>query len=425
MIAVRPAYQERRLTSYRRLFDDGLARCTIAACAVSQVIGAHILKQYSEMPCFHITVVHDKEAILNMRVLVVSPEGLPIPPRHGGSVQIYLSNLFRELAKRPDVDVILLSPGQRSERKRISSHATHLTMRASKEQYWRNVHKVIHSYHPDVIQIDNRPAQALEIAKGFPTKRVILNLHSLTFLSRRHISESHAREILNRAVVVCNSADLARTIRSRFRLKSTWHPHVIYPGVTQNQRGIAVARSGPHTPLRVLFVGRVIEQKGVHVLIRAVRALRDSTPVKLTVVGGTHPWERAYRTRLKRMARGLDVKFAGFVQPQKLSSYYESHDILVCPSQKHEAFGLVNLEAMSYGLPVVASNIGGVPEAVGGKGGVLIHSFQSPSQFAAAIRSFASSERYLKYSQAARRHARRFTWSRTARGFAELYRQNS
>jgi spore coat protein SA len=164
----------------------------------------------------------------------------------------------------------------------------------------------------------------------------------------------------------------------------------------------------------------VIEQKGVHVLIQAIRGLK-STPVKLTVVGGTHPWERAYRTRLKRMSRGLNVNFVGFVQPQKLSSYYQSHDILVCPSQRHEAFGLVNLEAMSHSLPVIASRIGGIPEAVGSQGAILIHNYSNPKEFTNALRSLMSKERYKKYSQSALRHARLFSWRRTARGFIALY----
>lgn len=357
-----------------------------------------------------------------MHVMVIAPEGIPIPPTQGGSVQIYLSHLFRELSKRLDVNVTLVSPGQHAREKQISSHATHMTIRAAKTGYWQQVHKVIRTKRPDVIQIDNRPSQALSIMKAFPKKNVMLNLHSLTFLSKRYISYPDAKRVLHQAKVVCNSADLARAIRSRFQLKSTWKPAVIYPGVAQKQGANALIRRSPHTPLRVLFVGRVIQQKGVHVLINAIRALQSSVPVKLTVVGGTHAWEQAYRAKLKTQSRGLNVKFVGFVPPHKLSAYYQSSDILVCPSQRHEAFGLVNLEAMSHGMPVIASKIGGIPEAVGTEGAILIDHYENPREFAAALRSMMSTVRYKKYSKAALIRARRFTWNRTARALMRLYR---
>lgn len=109
---------------------------------------------------------------------------------------------------------------------------------------------------------------------------------------------------------------------------------------------------------RVLFVGRLVYYKGVHVLLDAMAACAGSL-----VIVGEGPLEPALRTYVAE--KGLDsrVLFAGRVSERDLPAYYRACDVLVLPSiARTEAFGVVQIEAMAAGRPVVSTNLPtGVP----------------------------------------------------------------
>jgi glycosyltransferase involved in cell wall biosynthesis len=132
---------------------------------------------------------------------------------------------------------------------------------------------------------------------------------------------------------------------------------------------------------RLLFVGRVIEAKGVHV---AVEALRDAPGRSLTVVGSLA--DEAYATRLRRMAEGLDVTFAGPRTREQVVEAYAAHDALVLPSVWAEPFSITLLEAMASGLPCVVADTGGSPEIVRDGVNGLLYAATDPAACAAALR---------------------------------------
>ena len=105
-------------------------------------------------------------------------------------------------------------------------------------------------------------------------------------------------------------------------------------------------RPQPGGKFHILFVSRLVEQKGLHILLDAIRPLSN---VKLTVVG-----DGPGRDALETQARGLDVSFEGFQDP---TSAYRSADLFVGPYLGPEGMPLVPLEAMSNGLPCILSDI--------------------------------------------------------------------
>lgn len=358
-----------------------------------------------------------------MHIAIVAPEDLPIPATRGGSVQIYLQHLYSEWRTRKSIQITLISPGIRNETLESTYNMRHNVIQKRGDAYWSHVMSKLSIMQPDIIQIENRPAQAMRIKTMLKHEHVILNLHSLTFLGPRHIQQSKVKSVLCAMDgVVCNSYSLKHTILQRYGIHHSKHFHVIYPGVARRQpTSTLVIFQRPHQPLRLLYVGRVIEQKGVHVAIEATRILQRNTPTTLTVVGRTPPWEPNYRSRLRRLAGSMNVNFIGFVAPNQLSHIYQQHDIFICPSQKHEAFGLVNLEAMQHGLPVVASRIGGIPEAIGSKGGIVVHSYRKAKSFARVIQHLKDKHTYRRYSRNAVLRAKRFTWAQTVKQFGSLY----
>lgn len=114
----------------------------------------------------------------------------------------------------------------------------------------------------------------------------------------------------------------------------------------------------------VLFVGRLVEEKGAQYAIRALpRVIKEVGDVVLVVVG-----RGPYLPQLKELASNLgvskDVVFSGFVSEGELPFYYASSDVLVFPTTHVEGFPLVLAEALASGLPIVSSNIGGTPTAI-------------------------------------------------------------
>ena len=114
----------------------------------------------------------------------------------------------------------------------------------------------------------------------------------------------------------------------------------------------------------LIFVGRLVRGKGVHVLIEALRELETrGAPRELTVVG-----EGPALTELRDLAKGLSVKFVGGRRGNELSELMATHRFLIVPSVDPEAFGNVAIEGLACGCMVVACRNAGLVEAVGAHG---------------------------------------------------------
>lgn len=123
--------------------------------------------------------------------------------------------------------------------------------------------------------------------------------------------------------------------------------------------------SGNKRERAIIFVGRLVSDKGVHVLLAALRHLRNramynKNKVQLTVVG-VGPEEASLRAE----CGDLDVIFAGVLQGEALAAALNQHKVLVVPSLWPEPFGIVALEGAACGCKVIGSDQGGLPEAIG------------------------------------------------------------
>ncbi len=139
-------------------------------------------------------------------------------------------------------------------------------------------------------------------------------------------------------------------------------------------------KSQPTDRVQLICVTRLIERKGVQVLLHAMQELDDS--VFLTIVG-----EGNYKVELQLLAGRLKVdskvRFHGYCPREDLVQLYNISDIFVLPSMA-ESFGMVFVEAMSCGLPVVGARVGGVPDIIKAENGILVKP-DSVAELAAAI----------------------------------------
>ncbi len=113
----------------------------------------------------------------------------------------------------------------------------------------------------------------------------------------------------------------------------------------------------------VLFVGRLVKEKGVSTLLQAIKDLKtQGSQTNLIVIGDGPMREDLSREALDLGIDG-NVRFTGFVDSSTLVSSYRSSDVCVLPSL-HEPFGMVALEAMAAGTPIIVSDVGGLSEIV-------------------------------------------------------------
>ena len=109
-----------------------------------------------------------------------------------------------------------------------------------------------------------------------------------------------------------------------------------------------------------LYSGRIIQEKGIHYLLQAIKDLPHNIEIHIVGTGNEENQLKHYVKNNK-----LDnVKFLGFKTREELKEEYQNCIALIVPSNWFEAFGMVNIEAFINGKPVIASNIGGIPEIV-------------------------------------------------------------
>jgi phosphatidylinositol alpha-mannosyltransferase len=171
--------------------------------------------------------------------------------------------------------------------------------------------------------------------------------------------------------------------------------------------------------LRVLFVGRPEERKGLPVLLTAFGALVEHVPSRLTVIGAEHEDVSRYLVDPGLMG-SIDV--LGRVSGERLWQSLHEADVLCAPSLSGESFGMVLTEAFAAGTPVIASGIAGYSDVVtDGLDGVLIPP-ADPQRLAEELqRVYHEPERLRAMGEAARRSAQRYAWPRVADRVAEVY----
>jgi D-inositol-3-phosphate glycosyltransferase len=208
---------------------------------------------------------------------------------------------------------------------------------------------------------------------------------------------------------------------------------VVPPGVdlerfTPGDRAAARRAVGvPDDAVLLLFVGRIQPLKAPDVLLGAAARMLADEPalrsrLRVHVVGAPSGSGLEAPRKLEQLAAELGiadvVRFLPPQPPERLADHYRAADVAVVPSH-NESFGLVALEAQACGTPVVAARVGGLRTAVrDGVSGLLVPG-HDPADYAAAIRSVLPRRQLL--GAAARRHAARFSWERTADSLIAAY----
>ena len=185
------------------------------------------------------------------------------------------------------------------------------------------------------------------------------------------------------------------------------------PHLASNQMRSRLSQGEPESPL-FLYVGRVSAEKQIDEIKPVLEAIPEA---RLAIVG-----DGPYREALEEHFAGTNTHFVGYLQGLELASAYASADAFIFPSRT-ETLGLVLLEAMAAGCPVVAARSGGIPDIVtDGVNGYLFEPDDETGAITATKRLLAAKEEREQLRRNARAEAELWGWAAATRQLQNYYR---
>jgi len=178
----------------------------------------------------------------------------------------------------------------------------------------------------------------------------------------------------------------------------------------------------------LLFVGRLVEKKGVHNLLEAMPAVLKKHPTVRLMLAGSGPMEQKLRQQAQRLQISDRVAFLGMVSQKKLPEMYRTATLAVFPfviakSGDQEGFGLVQVEAMGCECPIIAGDLPAIHDIViHEENGLIVESENVQALADAIIRSLDSKDLRLKLAEKARMQVmERFDWEVIAGKYGKIY----
>ncbi len=190
--------------------------------------------------------------------------------------------------------------------------------------------------------------------------------------------------------------------------------------VGRYQRAVPIARWQDGTP-NLLFVGRLEDRKGLPHLLKAFRLIRKSGLEARLLVVGSGPQERESRRYV--MTRGLqNVEFLGRVSDAEKAQLFKTADVFVSPATGRESFGIVLLEAMAAGAPIVCSDIHGYKGVVQrGRQAILVPPHDAKALAAGITELLVDPALRARLGASGQERAQQFSWERVTAKVDDYY----
>ncbi len=338
--------------------------------------------------------------MIQPRIALVSSDKGPVPAIRGGSIQILIDGIKEILAQQVKLTVYSIADPSLPERETLNNIQY---IRFKKDSYWAGVTASLEQKPGefDLIHVFNRPRYVLPFKEASPGSRIILSLHNK--MMRRGLMTRDEGLAVVAAIerILATSGYIAATLTRRFK-EAAPKVRVWYSGVDVNRwlpvwspegaeiRDQVRRRHGWEGKRVLLFAGRILRKKGVHLLLEAFLLLApEMTDLLLIIAGDYNRAESGYLRYLYRLSRPQNdrIIFAGFVPPDQLYGYYLAADLFICPSQWQEPLGRVHYEVMAAGTPIITMKRGGIPEVIQDQvNGIVIGDYRNPAALAAVIR---------------------------------------
>ncbi len=324
------------------------------------------------------------------------PEEEPFSDVGGGAISRWVANVVREtdcIVACPSYDAtwqfptgqILEMPGWKRYGKLRSvlprgRHCLELLSQSSVLSPLRVLLKALSS--GDVLWVHNRTNLAAHLSEITRSRgvRVVLHRHNLFYAATGRRGITALRDM---PVVFCSeflAQDAETSYPGLLRRR-----YVLHNGADLRRFHSSCART--NSVPQIVFTGRLIPEKGVHVLLEAMRILQGRGIVaSCKVIGGAQFGGNKMTSYVRSLhsTKAANTEMVGYLAGEAVADCLREADIHCCPSIWEEPFGMVIVEAMASGLPIVASHVGGIPEVLQYGGGTLVPP-NDPKSLASAL----------------------------------------
>ena len=357
------------------------------------------------------------------------------PPNIVGGLAIHVAGLSRALVRRGDLRVTVLTPGGQGQPHLVQEDGVEI-VRLGCNPFDRL---------PALKAAADMNARFVALAEGLVGEHTIVHAHDwmtaqagcalslhhhLPLLATFHSSErgrsgqlSQPRpnpeiQALERQLFLgahrrlAPSAAMAREIAANYGSRST----LVVPN------GVDLPTPAPEAcrvPGRILYVGRLVQEKGLAHLLQSLAAVRAVLPAAHLAIVGDGPERPALLRQMRRLQLDGGVEFLGQLPPDAVAKQRAAAQVAVVPSY-YEPFGLVALEAMAWGVPLVASDVGGLREFTEGAA-VLVPPANAAALAQALVRVLSDVQLRQDLARRGIERAFDYTWDRCAERTAAVY----
>jgi spore coat protein SA len=332
------------------------------------------------------------------KICFILPPLLPFPPSKGGAVETLLSLFIDENEKKKKynitvfsvydaqaellsraykyTDVVYIRPVDISKTKytacNIIQKITGIRISQLDDYNYKILEYLKEKYNPDLCIVEGgRYREYSNVSKFIGSDRMAIHIHAVS------TPKFNANNIYQSFIFVSECA-------KNFWQKNGPYNSYVLPNAADESRFNTIIDMNRQLELRnslglvendfvILYCGRLIEEKGVLELLKAVNRI-DNNSVKLMIVGSSNFAGATVTGYQKELESKINdrVIFTGFIDNKELPIYYQMVDLVVSPSICQEAASLVNIEAMMAGKALITTSQGGNPEYVNSTGSNMI-----------------------------------------------------
>lgn len=330
-----------------------------------------------------------------LKICVIMGGVMPVPAVCGGAIETLVTSIVKKYSRADGLDLTVCSvfhpeavkvakqyPEVRffwthtRSIKYLLMHAVFLGVRMITgksirplQRHYNEIAQLFKKEHFDLIIAEGGDTQAIaDIAEGYRREQFVNHIH-IHYLPPENIAENYGHVIgvsefvTNEYVKACRIPVKAHTLKnavdtSKFNKETA----------CEERKALREKLGLSEEDFVILYVGRIMQIKGVLELMRAVIDLEDKH-IKLMIMGSANSGKRAfsaYERKVRRLAaQNKDrIIFTGYVDNSEVYKYAATADVQCLPTLVEEAAGLVILEAMAEGLPLIVTKSGGVTEYV-------------------------------------------------------------